>query len=228
MVAALASACGGDDPAANLVARCGPVEFSSVNADFAEFPPLDADATAAMDELVNGETGIEAGGFDEAYTWSIASRGGDGLLLFGQSGGTDPSYAYARFDQRDGGWVPRGWGGCWPEIDAPGFGSATVATDAAQPPDPSSSTLHLHINEQACASGEAPRDRAVVSIVREEADAVTITVLVEPKPGFAECPSNPWYPITVELDEPLGDRVLLDGHRVPPQLLSDSSEQFPG
>ena len=40
--------------------------------------------------------------------------------------------------------------------------------------------------------------------------SVQIVVLIEPVPGFANCPSNPWYSTTFDLGEPLGDRVLID------------------
>jgi len=44
---------------------------------------------------------------------------------------------------------------------------------------------------------------------------VTIIVLVAPVEGGAECPGNPWHPITVTLEAPLGSRQLLDGHQYP-------------
>lgn len=39
---------------------------------------------------------------------------------------------------------------------------------------------------------------------------------VIPKPGEQHCESNPATPYTVELDEPLGQRRLLDGGVQPP------------
>ena len=67
------TACGGTslatsaDPASELVVMCGnDIEFSSAPPDVTEFPPLDDDAQQAIDELVNGPTGVEAGEFADA------------------------------------------------------------------------------------------------------------------------------------------------------------------
>jgi len=213
---ALASSAVAPDPELQLTARCDSVLFSSVPPDLNEFPPLDDDAQAAIDELVNGPTGVEAGGFDRDFQWSIASRTDDQLVLFGQNLVSDePSWADARFERQDGSWHPSGWGGCRVEIGALGLGPATVATDPEQPLDPDSTELPLLINEQDCASGKAPVDREVVPLVTETDESVTIIVLVAPVQGGAECPSNPWHPITVTLESPLGTRQLLDAHQYP-------------
>ena len=60
-------------------------------------------------------------------------------------------------------------------------------------------------------------EEVFVAIGSNIGDSVTIVVLVAPVEGMATCPSNPWHPITVTLDAPLGDRQLLDGHRHPPE-----------
>jgi len=225
---ALASISVTPDPGRQLTAGCGPVVFGSVPPDLDEFPPLDDDAQAALDELVDGPTGVEAGGFDRAYRWSIASRDDDQLVLFGQREGPDgPSWADAQFERRDGAWTPVGWGGCWVEIGALGLGPAMVATDPDQPLDPTSAELRVVINEQNCASGQAPIGREIVPLVTETEDSVTIIVLVAPVEGGATCPGNPWHPITVTLESPLGSRQLFDGHQYPPQPIGpmDSADR---
>lgn len=209
------------DPGQQLTATCGPVVFSAIPPDLDEFPPLDDDARAALDELVGGPTGVEAGGFDEEFRWSIASRDDEQLVLFGQGSNADgPTWADARFERRDGAWRPAGWGGCWVEIGAFGFGPARVGTDPVEPLDPGDTELAVLINEQACASGRAPVDREIVPLVTETDESVTIIVLVAPVEGGAECPGNPWHPITVTLDSPLGSRQLLDGHRYPAEPIT--------
>jgi hypothetical protein len=205
-----------------LTASCGSVVFSSVPPDIDEFPPLDDDAQAALDELVNGPTGVEAGGFDRDYRWSIASRNDDRLVLFGQ-GPDDSSWVDARFERRDGEWAPVGWGGCRVEIGALGLGPARLATDPDQPLDPTGTELPVLINEQNCANGEAPIGREIVPVVTETDQSVTIIVLVAPVEGDADCPGNPWHPITITLESPLGSRQLLDGHRYPPQPIGPAN-----
>jgi hypothetical protein len=103
------------------------------------------------------------------------------------------------------------------KISAPGLGPATVGLDPDNPLRPEDTELSLLINEQECANGRAPVDREVVLLVTETAETVSVLALVAPVEGGGTCPSNPWHPITVELDAPLGERVVLDTHLYPPQ-----------
>ncbi len=217
---ALETAAVAPDPAAELTARCGAVTFADVPPDLDEFPPLDDDAQSALDELLTGPTGVEAAGMFPNTQWSLALRTENRLVLFGQPedpGTTD--WSDVRFDKRDASWTPVGWGGCRIQIEAPGLGPATVGIDPANEPEPGDTQLSLLINEQACASGRAPDDREVVVLTTETAESVSILALVAPVEGGAECPGNPWYPISVELDAPLGDRELLDAHQYPPRVV---------
>ncbi len=227
-----ASACGSDpaksDPATSdigslLKATCGPVTFDAVPPDPDEFPLLDADAQAGLDELINGPTGVEAVEFAGDVEWSIALRSDDELVLLGEQQAADePSWLYVQMVRQDGDWSPRGWGGCRIELDAPGFGPATVATSPELPPRAEDIELSLLINEVNCASGQAPVDREVVLRVTETAESVTILALVAPVEGDATCPSNPWHPVTVTLESPLGSRQLIDGHSYPTQPVTEA------
>jgi hypothetical protein len=51
--------------------------------------------------------------------------------------------------------------------------------------------------------------------VVESPTTVTVIVLVDRIEGGATCPSNPSFEYTVEIDDPLGDRELIDGSSVP-------------
>lgn len=210
------------DAGQQLTATCGSVTFSAVPPDLDEFPALDDDAQSAIDELVNGPTGVEAGGFGGDTQWSIASRTDSDLVLFGQQPAGDT--VTAQFVGRDGAWVPSGWGGCRIQIEAPGLGPALVSSNPDALPSPEATELDLFITEQNCASGMPPNDREVVVLVTETADEVTIIALVAAVEGDAECPGNPLYPISVTLAEPLGDRMLIDGHRFPRQPVVPSED----
>lgn len=224
----LAASCGTDitnsssGAGQQLSATCGSVVFGAVPPDLDEFPPLDDDAQAAIDELVNGPTGVEAGGFGGDTQWSIASRTDSDLVLFGQQPTGDT--VVAQFDDRDGAWTPTGWGGCRIQVEAPGLGPALVSSNPDALPSADDTELNLFITEQNCASGMPPNDREVVVLVTETAEAVTIIALVAPVEGGAECPGNPLFPISVTLDEPLGERVLIDGHQFPRQPVVPSQD----
>ena len=50
------------------------------------------------------------------------------------------------------------------------------------------------------------------------AESVTVTFTIVPPPGDAQdCQGNPAFPVGIELSEPLGARVLLDGGSSPPR-----------
>lgn len=228
--AAIAGATAELDPAASLAATCGPVRFSSIPPDFDELPALNAEAEQALAELTtSAETSLEAGFLEvDDRTWSIAHRSDTELILFGRD--ADPAAVitdgavYARFDRSnaDEPFRPSGWGGCWIQVESATYGNASIAFDTTRPPDPSSSELPLVINERNCASGQAPKDREIVPVVTESDSQIVIIMLVEPA-SEADCPSNPWHPITVTLDSPLGDRTVLDGHTSPPVTIGEAT-----
>jgi hypothetical protein len=200
-----------------LKATCGAVELTGGLQ--AELPstPLDDDALDAMDALRRFAS--EEASFLDGYEWFIAARTDSSLVLFGRASqkppdGT-PAYADVALERTVDGYRPTGWGQCRIEVSAPGYGNAVWRLDGE--PDPGTSALEIMINERACASGQPPVDRDVVPVVVADRERITITVLVEPARGDATCQSNPWYPVTVELEEPIGDRLLFDGSEVPLQ-----------
>jgi hypothetical protein len=199
-----------------LAAHCGAVELPVAASPVLPTDPLDADASAALESVRDVAAG-EAAFFDE-YEWFVADRAPERLVLFGVSlrslPPNVPPYADASFRREADAWVPDGWGQCRIEVEAPGFGNAAWVLDAE--PDPQSAELFVTINERTCASGQPPVGRQVVPVVVAAADRVTITVLVEPVAGGADCPTNPWFPVVVDLGEPLGDRPLFDGSAIPP------------
>ena len=168
---------------------------------------LDADGTAALAALAANEEGRF---FTDDYEFRLWSKDAETLTLLGTS---PEGYAYASFE----GFTPTGWGQChWAPLAPDGYGLA--AWDLDGPTHPASHKLSLFANEVACASGLPPDDREVVPVVIGDDSNLTITVLVESVAGFAECPSNPDFPIEVDLDEPLGNRALFDGSEIPPAV----------
>jgi hypothetical protein len=85
------------------------------------------------------------------------------------------------------------------------------------PLDRTASTITGFINEIQCASGQPPDGRVLEPVVIYESDAITITFYVTPRPGDQDCPGNPDHPVTVTLDEAIGDRSILDGSASPPR-----------
>lgn len=99
---------------------------------------------------------------------------------------------------------------CALRADLGELATATLTLDPDHPPVPDARELHLLVTEMACNNGEDAEGRVRQSALAVRDDAVEVTIGVEPRTGGASCPSNPPTPFVVALDEPLGDRVVLD------------------
>lgn len=179
--------------------------YSTTIPDGEALGPEGEAAVAALSENEEGRF------FTDEHELRLWSQGSETLTLLGRS---TEGYGYAEFRRNGADWEPTGWGGCHWEPVAEGFGLATWVL--AETPGPAATTILLNANERHCASGQPPEGREVVAAVISDDVSVTVTILVEPVQGGAECPSNPDFPFTVDLGEPLGDRVLFDGSEVPP------------
>lgn len=84
-------------------------------------------------------------------------------------------------------------------------------------PDPESRELALSVTEMACNSGEDAQGRIEVVSVEESADQVRLVLGTAPRGGVQNCPSNPATPFTVTLDDPVGDREIINASLVDPR-----------
>jgi hypothetical protein len=98
-----------------------------------------------------------------------------------------------------------------------GAGRADWWVDAeALPLPPETTVIHGFLQERECASGGSPEGRIVGPRVEYGPEAIVVTFRVR-SVGGGTCPSNPLFPVTIELTEPLGGRALLDGGVNPPR-----------
>lgn len=98
--------------------------------------------------------------------------------------------------------------------DAPAGADGDTAVwdvDAADPPTPSATSITAMVSRLGCSGGET--GEVLAPVVSADAERVVLTFSVEPLPDDVDytCPGNPAVPYVVELDEPLGDRELVDG-----------------
>jgi len=89
----------------------------------------------------------------------------------------------------------------------------------ADSPDPGSHRVSIEVREGTCASGQPPVDRDIEVFSVPYEDGLALVVIIEPVASGALCPGNPWYPITVDLGEPLGTRALYEARTWPPALV---------
>lgn len=105
---------------------------------------------------------------------------------------------------------------CSPTLDLGGLGDAGVTLDPSSPPAPDSDRLALLVTEHECNSGRDASGRIELVELIETETTVELVIGVRPSDAQeATCQSNPATPFTVELDRPLGDRVVLNAAVVP-------------
>lgn len=112
-----------------------------------------------------------------------------------------------------------GGGPCTPRR-TDGADDGQVQVRLAEEPAPEDTELHLLVREVRCASGRSAEGRIELDGLTATEDQVRLRLSILPPPGSGQtCPSNPWTDWAVELDEPLGDRTVVDANLVPAQPL---------
>ncbi len=112
---------------------------------------------------------------------------------------------------------------CALRIDLGGLVEASVALDPDALPEAGDDRISLLVTESACNSGDPATGRVELVELVETETTVEIVIGVRPNvpddgsPSVHTCQGNPATPFTVELEEPLGDRMILDAAVVPPR-----------
>jgi len=201
-----------------IVATCGGATFPALPPDPSVFPPFDDWAAVDLSGI-----GMESEFFDR-YDWFVADETSETLNLFGRprtDAGDPDLYASAGFEREGDTWSPGGFGDCRIELSAEGWGNARFQLDPTLPLDPDSSTIPVLATEMNCASGQPPDDRDVRAVVLDDdAETISVVILVEPVDGAANCQGNPAFPFAVDIGSPLGERHVLDASVYPPTDVS--------
>jgi hypothetical protein len=126
--------------------------------------------------------------------------------------------AFMFLDNQDGAWM---WSGSSMQGDpcdlqfTVGEGLNTVQwrlDPAAPPPGPDDRHVAVILNESECVSGQPIGERLVGPQVVMTDTNIHIAFAANPPPGDAfDCQGNPDTPFTVELPQPIGDRVIVEG-----------------
>jgi hypothetical protein len=85
-------------------------------------------------------------------------------------------------------------------------------------PGPDDTELHVLVSGTACSGGEPVNERLIGPQVEVTDDEVLVAFAATPLPnGAYTCPGNPPTPVVVTLDEPVGDRTVVDAPSLPPR-----------
>lgn len=101
---------------------------------------------------------------------------------------------------------------------------ATWYLPAGHVPNAASSTLDVLVLEVDCSSGKGAAGDLAPPEVTTTADTVVVEVRTYVRIGAQNCLGSKMAPLTVDLGEPLGDRVLVDPHG---SRLPDAEHLFP-
>ena len=123
-----------------------------------------------------------------------------------------------------GQWQPDSSGECAGFVRrADGFAPADWWVDLRQVrPSALDKDIRALVEENACTGGKSPEGRLAPPIMRYLDDAVVVTMSIRALRGAHDCIGNQPYPLTIRLEQALGDRRLLDGGSFPPRDATES------
>lgn len=155
---------------------------------------------------------LERSNPDTVDGWRVVSE--DGGLVHAMARVPGRGYVSASFERAGDPWTPEGFEDCEPEVV---LGRRSPAPwELAEEPAPSDTELVVIAHETACSSGRELTQRNTRSHVDYTEEAISIVVTADPIRG-GNCVDNPPSRLKVELDEPVGDRELVDAAVYPPE-----------
>ena len=198
-----------------------PVHFSKLSnptpIDHVDHPAVEALRALVQErgvwELPDGDWQVVE--FDEdSATFAVFASDGFGSAIFERT-------------SRDNWVIVRSGAGrpCEPTVVLPdGLNRVAIRLDPAALPKPEDSTIHVLTTETECASGREMGDALLGPQLIETDEAVLLAFAAISSVGPAECPGNPSTLVTIELSQPLGQRILYDGLYVPPKPITVDSD----
>ena len=147
---------------------------------------------------------------DEQMTLALGAWGKDGPARDAQ---------YMILEPDADGWRASNGGNCWNLAPVLDRDAIWVQVNASTAVDGSATEVAVDVNESACTSARDPAPHLHEPVLVSTDESVTVYWTSTAPDGAAECPGNPTSQQVLTLDEPLGDRPLLDGSRWPPVLV---------
>ncbi len=156
-------------------------------------------------------------------SWVLLGKGTHGSteeLLVGvgnwDTDGPGKGGEYVLLERANDGYEAAAWGTCNLEpVLPPGLAWAEIAA-RADALDPEATAVAVMVSERECTSGRSPAPFLNEPVVIERDDSVTVYWTSDSAKGDQTCQGNPSVRRLLQLEEPLGQRELLDGSTWPP------------
>ncbi len=178
---------------------CGPNVFDPA---LLEAPEGLEQEDPELRELVDS---LERSNPDTVDGWRVVSE--DSGLAHAMARVPGRGYVSASFERSGNEWTPGRFEDCEPEVVV---GLRSPATwELADEPAPSDTELVVIAQEIACSGGRELTQQNTRFHVEYTEEAISIVVTADPIRG-GNCVDNPLSRLKVELDEPVGDRELVD------------------
>ena len=242
MVALLHTGCGDTSTTVQGDGRGAAADAATVDCGGSTYDPTRlADAPPAS-TLPEGPAGAVddagASAFDPSPDWKVVHQTDDRVDLVREldepfdNGGGDVRTHESRTLERitgssnvpDGTWLLMSAGPCTQRlVMSEDLRDADLTV--AHTPSPGDTSIELLVHERACASGQSAEGRVELVALIETTEQVQLWIGVRPRPGDQTCQGHPPTAFTIELDEPLGDREIVDVSVVPPRPVNVDTNQ---
>ena len=135
------------------------------------------------------------------------------------------AYFYMHLEKEDERWRWSGSGSrCRPSAWGPKTTGGSIELRDGHLPQPEDTRLRVLVHEWECHGFRVPKREDVHPRIIYGEENVIVILRIEYPQGGATCPGTPPFRYTVRLDEPMGDRALVDGGRYPPNVLQKASD----
>jgi hypothetical protein len=151
------------------------------------------------------------------HGWWLAGPDADVMTFIARGPGA-VGYLAVGFRETAGTWQMASYGACRASVVLPnGLGPASWMLDPNAPSLAATDTQFVAmVTEEACASGHSAEGRIAPPTILYEPERILVIIAVRPRSGIQSCQSNPQTRHVVRLNEPIGERRLLDGSFFPP------------
>lgn len=120
------------------------------------------------------------------------------------------------FERKKGVWKWAGSGDCRLAAYRPGVNIGEWNRSRGQDYSRSTTSFKVDVYEMSCNGGAPPTGRVTKPVIEYYEDSIVVTYFVKPNdPGAYTCPGAPPVTKILKLEEPIGDREVLDGGTYP-------------